>query len=82
MTEVEQRPVIKFLFVKKFTLNGIAAWIASVYGEQPYRKKAVEYWGDQAKPGRTTMEAKMKPGRLPLDDIEGRILACLSRESS
>jgi AraC-like DNA-binding protein len=40
----------------------------------------VEYWGHQVKLGRTTMEDQVKSGSLPLDDIDGRILACISRE--
>jgi hypothetical protein len=80
MTEVKQRYVIKFLDTKKFILNGIVADLASVYEEQADAKKAVEHWVHQVKLGRTSMEDEANPGRLPLDDIDGRILACLSRE--
>jgi hypothetical protein len=44
MSEIEQRYVIKFLYVKKFALDRIAAERASVYGEQAYAKKTVEHW--------------------------------------
>jgi hypothetical protein len=80
MTEGEQRYVIKFLDAKKFTLNRIVAEIVSVYGEQAYTQKAVVHWVHQVKLGSLTMEDEVNPSPLPLDDIDRRILVCLSRE--
>jgi hypothetical protein len=79
-TGVGQKYVIKFLDAKKFALNGIVAAGTSVHGEQTPAKKAVKYWAHQVKLGQTTMEDEVKPAHLPLDDIEGRIMAYLSRE--
>jgi hypothetical protein len=72
--------VINFLHTKKFNLSGIIAELATADGEQACAKKAVENWVHQVKLGRTAMEDEMKPGRLLLDDLHGRILACLSCE--
>jgi hypothetical protein len=80
MTEVEQRYLIKSLHAKKFHFSGIVAELASADGEQACAKKPVEYWVDQVKLGRTVMENEVKPGRPPLEDIDERILACLSHE--
>jgi hypothetical protein len=81
MMEVKQRYVIKFLDTKKFNLSGIGAELASVYGEQAYAKKAVEYWAHQVKLAKTVMEDDVKADCPPLDDIDERIPVCLSHKS-
>jgi hypothetical protein len=43
MNEIHQRYVIKVLDAKKFALDRIVAELASVFGEQAYVKKGVEY---------------------------------------
>jgi hypothetical protein len=73
--------VIKFLYAKKFTLDRSVTELASVYGEQTYAKKAVEYWIHQVKLGRSDMEDEAKHGRPPLDNVDARILACFSHKS-
>jgi hypothetical protein len=78
MSEIEQRYVIKFLYAKKFALDRIVVELAPVYGEQGYAKKAVEDWIHQVKSGRPDMEDGAKHGHPPLDDVDARILACLS----
>jgi hypothetical protein len=80
MSEIEQRYVIKFFDVKRFALDRIVAEFASVSGEQASAKKAVEYWIQQVKFGRLDMKEEGKHGHPPLDDVDARILACLSHE--
>jgi hypothetical protein len=81
ISEIEQRRAIKFLYAEKFALDRILAEFASVSGEQAYAKKAVEYWIHQVELGRSDMEDEVKHGRPPHDDVDARILACLSHES-
>jgi hypothetical protein len=80
VNEIEQRHVIKFLYTKKFALDRIVAEFASVYGEQVSAKKSVGHWIHQAKLKRSDIEDEVKHGRLPLDDVDARILACLGHE--
>jgi hypothetical protein len=80
MSEIEQRDVIKFLYAKKVALDRIPPELAPVGGEQAYAKKAVEYWIHPAKLGGSDMEDEAKHGRPPLDDVDVRILACLSHQ--
>jgi hypothetical protein len=77
MSEIEQRRVIKFLYAKKFALYRILAELASVYGEQ-----ALEYWIHQVKVGSSDMEDEAKHSRPPLEDVDARIMACLSMSHS
>jgi hypothetical protein len=81
MSEIEQRYVIKFLYAKKFGLDRILAELALINGEQADAKKAVEYWINPVKLGRSDMEDEAKHGRLPLDNADAKILACLSHDS-
>jgi hypothetical protein len=72
--------MIKFLCAEKFALDRIVAELASVDGEQADAKKAVEYWIRQVELGQSDMEDEAKHGRPPFDDVDARILACLSYE--
>jgi hypothetical protein len=78
--KIEQRYVIEFLDAKKFALDRITAELASVYGEQAYAKKVVEYWIHQINLGRSDLEDEAKHGPPPLGDVDARILAGLSHE--
>jgi hypothetical protein len=49
-------------------------------GNKPMQK-AVEYWIYQVKLRGSDMEDETNHGRLPLDDVDTRILACLSHKS-
>jgi hypothetical protein len=80
MSEIEQRYVIKCLYAKKLGLDPIVAERASVYGEQAHTKKAVEYWIHVIKLARSDMEEEAKRARLPFDNVDARILACLNHE--
>jgi hypothetical protein len=80
MSAIEKRYLVNFLNAKKFALDRIVAELASVYGEQAYGKKVVEYWIHQIKLGRSDMEDEAKGGRPLLDDVDARILTCLGDE--
>jgi hypothetical protein len=78
-SEIEEREMIKFLDAKRFVLDRIVAELASVDGEQVYRKNAVEYWIGQVKLGSSDVEDEAKHGRPPLHDMDARILAGLNQ---
>jgi hypothetical protein len=80
MSKIEQRHVIKVLYAKKFVLGRIGAELASAYGEHASAKKAVERRIHEVKLRRSDMGNEAKHGRPPLDDVDARILACLSNE--
>jgi hypothetical protein len=80
MSEIEKRYVIRFRSAKKFALDRIVAELALVYGEQADAKKAVEYSIHRVKVGKSHREGEAKHGRPPLDNVDARILACVSHD--
>ena len=78
MCENEQRSAIHFYYNKGKTPQHINHKLVDVYEKDAYTLKTVEYCYHQFKCGRNNIEDAPRVGRLPLDDIESRILSTLN----
>jgi hypothetical protein len=72
--EIEQRYVVSSLHPKGMKLSAIVAELAAVYHEDAFDGNRVKYWRHEIKLHRFDLSDRPSSGRLPLEDIDARIL--------
>jgi hypothetical protein len=78
--EIEQRYVVSSLHRKTMKLPVIVAEPAAVYHEDGFDENGMKYWLHEIKLHRPDLSDRPSSGRLPLEDIDARILQVLEAE--
>ena len=79
MSEIEQRGIIHFYYLKRKTPSKIHEKLVGVYKCNALKLKTVEYWYHEFKCGRTNIDDNPRSGRPPLDDLDAIILTTLTK---
>jgi hypothetical protein len=72
--EYDQRVIIKFLWNERADARQIAARLQAQFGGRAYQLRTVEFWITEIWRGRQDVDDKIRSGRSPLDDLDGKIL--------
>lgn len=78
MSEIEQRSVIHYYYLKGKTPLTIYEKLTETYQNNAMKLKAIQYWYHEFKCGRSNVNNIPKSGRPPLDDIDAVILKTLT----
>lgn len=78
MSEIEQRGIIHYYYLKGKMPAQIHQKLVNVYQCNALKPKTVEYWYHEFKCGRVTIDDKPRSGRPPLDDLDAIILKTLT----
>jgi hypothetical protein len=72
--ELEQCAIIKFLYFKRMNTSEIHSELALCFGDDVYTLASVHHEIHEFKIGGVSIGDDLRPGRPPLDDIDGAIL--------
>jgi hypothetical protein len=78
--EIEQRCVVSYIHRKGMKLPANVAELTAVYHENAFDENRVKYWPHEIKLHRSDLSDRPSSGRLPLEDIDARILQVLEAE--
>lgn len=78
MSEIEQRSVIHYYYLKGKNPVKIQDKLIATYQSKAMKLKAIQYWFHEFKCGRSNVNDNPKSGRPPLDDIDAIILKTLT----
>lgn len=79
MSEIEQRGIIHFYYLKGKTPLKIHQKLVDTYQCNALKQKTVEYWYHEFKCGRANIDDNPRSGRPPLDDLDAIILTTLTQ---
>jgi hypothetical protein len=80
MTDLEQRSVIKFLWIEEVSEPEIQRQLSMAYANSPYNLTSVYKWIRFFKCGRTNVEDDERSGRPPIDDLDASIIHVLNHD--
>jgi hypothetical protein len=77
--EYDQRVIIRFLWNKRTDAHEITHRLQTQFDEHVYTLRTVRFWIIDARLSRQDLHDEIRTGRLPLDDLDAKILARLDK---
>jgi hypothetical protein len=72
--EYDQRMIIRFLWNEKINVHEITHRFQTHFGEHAYALRIIQFWIAEVWLGRQDLHDEIRIGRLPLDDLDAKIL--------
>jgi hypothetical protein len=73
--------IIKFLLNEGADARDIADRLQTQFDEHVYKLRKIQFWITEVRLGRQDFHDEIRTGRLPLDDLDAKILVILDKSS-
>jgi hypothetical protein len=77
--EYDQRMIIKILLNEGADTRDITDRLQAQFGEYAYKLRTIQFWITEVGLGRQDLHNEIGTGRLPLDDLDAKILVILDK---
>jgi hypothetical protein len=75
----DQRVIIRFLHNERANTHDIAQRLQTQFAQDAYALRTVQFWIGEISRDRQDLHDENRMGRLPLDDLDAKILAILDK---
>jgi hypothetical protein len=77
--ECDQRVIIKFFWNGEIDARDIADRLQTQFDEHAYHLRMIRFWITEVRLGRQDLHDQIGIGRLPLDDLDAKIMEILDK---
>jgi hypothetical protein len=75
----DQRMIIRFLWNEAINTHEMTHKLPTQFDEHIYKLRTIQFWITKVWAGRQDLHDKMRTGRLPLDNLDAKILAIFDK---